>query len=290
MKNSFRNVLISALVIMLLYQFIACSRPTLPDKIIVLDEEIVNDSPTVPENVPEGINYLYEFRFSERYDGRITGDFSLVFSDKASPISDTLFLLEKHHNEMHALKEYLYDGDGMVPHMHKRYWYTFKKGDLMIGTHYYEPDNVEYISYLWSDIEGVRTNKNVAVGSAEKELLYAYTDDLYYIDKDEALSETGLSAISIIGYDEGNLTELDENYDFDYAYLWQPFTSETNEIRDITFYIKGGKVVAIEVIEPYELRHVYGYDRDAGLQYTERKKEAAGAVSIIKVKQRHSTL
>ena len=224
MKNSFRNVLISALVIMLLYQFIACSRPTLPDKIIVLDEEIVNDSPTVPENVPEGINYLYAFRFSERYDGRITGDFSLVFSDKASPISDTLFLLEKHHNEMHALKEYLYDGDGMVPHMHKRYWYTFKKGDLMIGTHYYEPDNVEYISYLWSDIEGVRTNKNVAVGSAEKELLYAYTDDLYYIDKDEALSETGLSAISIIGYDEGNLTELDENYDFDYAYLWQPFT------------------------------------------------------------------
>lgn len=274
MKNSFRNVLISALVIMLLYQFIACSRPTLPDKIIVLDEEILNDSPTVPENVPEGINYLYDFRFSERYDGRITGDFSLVLSDKASPISDTFFLLEKHHNKMHALKEYLYDGDGMVPHMHKRYWYTFKKGDLMIGTHYYEPDNVEYISYLWSDIEGAKTNKNVAVGSAEKELLYAYTDDLYYIDKDEALSETGLSAISIIGYDEGNLTELDENYDFDYAYLWQPFTSETNEIRDITFYIKGGKVVAIEVIEPYELRHVYGYDRDAGLQYTERKKRS----------------
>jgi len=74
MKNSFRNVLISALVIMFLYQFTACSRPTLPDKIIVLDEEIVNDSPTVPENVPEGINYLYDFRFSERYDGSITGD------------------------------------------------------------------------------------------------------------------------------------------------------------------------------------------------------------------------
>jgi len=41
MKNSFRNVLISALVIMFLYQFTACSRPTLPDKIIVLDEEIM---------------------------------------------------------------------------------------------------------------------------------------------------------------------------------------------------------------------------------------------------------
>jgi len=273
MKKSFRNVLISTLVIMLVYQFTACSRPNLPDKDMVLDEEIANDRPTVPDNVPEGIDHLYDFRFSERYDSRITSDFSLVLFDKVNPISDTLSLFEKHHNEMDFEKEYLYDGDGMVPHMNKRYWYTFEKGNLMIGTHYYEPDKVEYISYLWSDIEGVKTNRNVAVGSVEKELLSAYTDDLYYIDKDEALSEIGLSAIGIIGYNEGNLIELDENYDFDYAYVWQPFTSETNEIRDITFYIKGGKVVAIEVIEPYELRHVYGYDRKAGLQYTEEQRE-----------------
>lgn len=147
----------------------------------------------------------------------------------------------------------------------------------MIGTHYYEPDEVEYISYLWSDVEGTKTNKNIVVGSTEKELLSAYTDDLYYIDKGEAFSEIGLSVIGLIGYQEGNSEELDENYDFDYAYMWQPFTSETNEIRDITFYIKGSKVVAIEMIEPYELRHVYGYDRNAGLQHTEEQRKKISA-------------
>lgn len=48
--------------------------------------------------------------------------------------------------------------------------------------------------------------------------------------------------------------------------------SETNEIRDITFYMKDYAIAAIEIIEPYELRHVYGYDREAGLQYTEDKR------------------
>lgn len=273
MKDRFRNLFISILVILLLCQFTACSKPALPDAAIVSDKEIVNDKPTVPENVPEGMDYLYDFRFSEKYDSRITDDFSLVLSDKVSPIRDTLCLFEKYQNKHDAVKEYLYDGDGMVPYMYKRYWYTLEEGGLMVGTHYYEPDNVEYMSYLWSDVEGAKTNRNVAVGSAEKELLSAYTDNLYYIDKGEALSETGLSVISIIGYQEGNLEELDENYDFDYAYMWQPFTPETNEIRDITFYIKGGRVVAIEMVEPYELRHVYGYDRDAGLQYTEEQRE-----------------
>lgn len=60
----------------------------------------------------------------------------------------------------------------------------------------------------------------------------------------------------------------------DTPYMWQPFTPETNEIRDMTFYIKDGKVAALEIIEPYELRHVYGYDRDAGLQYANVKREA----------------
>ena len=52
---------------------------------------------------------------------------------------------------------------------------------------------------------------------------------------------------------------------FDCAYAWQPFAVESNDIRDITFYINDGVVVAIEMMEPYELRYVYGYDRDAGL-------------------------
>lgn len=274
MKSNLRNILISALIIMLLVQLTACSRPSLPNSDNVLDEKIINDRPTVPENVPKGIEHLYDFYFSNRYDDRITDVFSLTLSDKVDPISCTLFLFKKYQNEIAAVKEYLYDGDGMVPYMDKRYWYTFEKGSLMIGTHYYKPDNVEYISYLWSDIEGVKTNKNVAIGNTEKELLLAYTDDLYYIDKEEAFSGiSGLSVIGIIGYDEGNLEEFDENYDFDYAYMWQPFKPETNEIRDITFYIKGGKIAAIEVIEPYELRHVYGYDRDAGLRYTEEQRK-----------------
>lgn len=273
MKDRFRNLFIGILVIMLFCQLSACSSPDSPGDDAVSDEEILNDRPTVPEDVAEGIEYLYDFRFSERYDTNITDDFSLILSDKVSPIRDTLFLFEKYQNELDAVKEYLYNGDGMVPYMYKRYWYTFNEGGLMLGTDYYEPDNVEYISYLWSDVEGAKTNKNVAVGSTEKELLSAYTDDLYYLDKGEALSETGLSAISIIGYQEGNSEALDEDYDFEYAYMWQPFTPETNEIRDITFYIKDGKVTAVEIIQPFELRHVYGYDRDAGLQFAEEQRK-----------------
>ncbi len=239
------------------------------------DEKIVkNNRPTVPENIPEGIEHLYDFIFSDRYDYRITDNFSLSLPDIDSPISDTFFLFENYDNEIDTVKEYLYDGEGMVPYMNKRYWYNFEKGNFMIGTHYYEPDNVEYISYLWSDIEGVKTNKNIAVGSTEKELLLAYTNDLYYIDKEEAISGSdGLSVIFIIGYNEGNTEGLDEKYDFDYAYMWQPFTPETNELRDITFYIKDKGIIAIEIIEPFELRHVYGYDRDAGLRYTENQRE-----------------
>lgn len=237
-------------------------------------EKIVIDRPTIPEDVAQGIEYLYDFHFSDRYDYRITEEFSISLSGKDSDISDTLLLLDKYHNEMDSEKEYLFDGDGMVPYMYKRYWYNLEGGNLMIGTHYYEPDNVEYISYLWSDIDGVKTNKDIAVGSTEKELLSSYTDDLYYIDKEEAFTGSdALSVIGIIGYDEGNLKEFDDKYDFDYAYMWQPSTPETNEIRDITFYIKSGKIVAIEIIEPFELRHVYGYDRDAGLKYTDQRRK-----------------
>lgn len=50
-----------------------------------------------------------------------------------------------------------------------------------------------------------------------------------------------------------------------------PFTQESNELRDITFYMKDGVVAAIEVMEPYELRYVYGYDRAAGLKYADNQ-------------------
>ena len=154
----------------------------------------------------------------------------------------------------------VFDGDGMTPHKYKRYWDSFETGNLEIGTHYYEPDGVEYISYLWSDIEGVKTHRNISVGSAEEDILSAYPEDLYYVDQESA---------------SPGFMELRDKKDFnyDYAYTWQPFTAESNDIRDITFYIKEGKVVSIEMISPFELRYVYGYDREAGLQYVEEQRK-----------------
>ncbi|MCK9218273.1 MAG: hypothetical protein M0P77_10225 [Firmicutes bacterium] len=228
-------------------------------------------TPTLPEDVPEGIEHLYEFSFSDRYDSKIDKDFSFTFSEKVESFNDTLFLFEIYENETESEKEHIYDGDGMVPHMYKTHRYNFRNGSLIIGTHYYKPDNVEYISYLWTDIRNIKTNKNIEVGSTEKELLSTYTECLYYIDKNEAIS--GMGSL-YFAYEDSDKEALVEQYDFDYAYTWQPFTPETNEIRDITFYIKGDKVTALEIIEPYELRHVYGYDRDTGLQYVNKKRKA----------------
>lgn len=268
MKSRVTKYCLYLMVIMLPVLLASCSSPSLPSDDVVLDEEIVSDKPTIPENMAEGIEYLYDFRFSDRYDANITDDFSFVLPDSASPIPGILFLFEKYQSALEAAKEFSQDGDGMVPYIHKKYWYTLDAGGLMIGTDYYEPDNVEYISYLWADVEGVKTNRDVLVGSTEEELLSSYMDDLYYLNKEEALSETGF-----IGYQEENIESLDKNSDFEYAYMWQPFAPETNEIRDITFYIKNGKVAAIEMIRPFELRYVYGYDRDAGLQHTAEKRK-----------------
>lgn len=273
MKVSVRGILIVLFIGTVSCLFAACNRDTVQNQTAVADEEIASDNPTVPPNTPEEIEYLYDFRFSERYDDHITDDFSIRLPEQVGQNSDTFFLFDHYQEESTAKKEYTYSGDGMVPYAYKRYWYNLEKGSLMIGTDSYETDHVEYISYLWSDQEGVKTNKNVAVGSTEKELLSSYTDHLYYIDRDEALSEINLSAISILGDQEGNTETLVEGYDFDYAYMWQPFTPEKNDIRDITFYIKDGKVTAIELINPFELRQVYGYDREVGLQYTEEQRK-----------------
>lgn len=232
----------------------------------------ITDTPTLPEDVPEGIEHLYGFSFFDRYDNKIDKDFSFAFSEKIESFNDILFLFEIYENKTESEQEHIYDGEGMVPHIYKTRRYNFGKVSLIIGTHYYKPDNVEYISYLWTDIRNIKTNKNIAVGSTEKELLSSYTEYLYYIDKNEAISEMGSLYFT---YEDSNKEAFDEQYDFDYAYMWQPFTPETNEIRDITFYIKDDKVAAIEIIEPYELRHVYGYDRDAGLQQVNEMREAS---------------
>lgn len=219
-----------------------------------------NDKPTIPQDLPSDMEYLYDFRFSERYDSHVTPDFSLGLLGSAVSLDGTLSLFEKYQNANEPGGEYTYDGDGMVPHRYKQYRYTFQQGTLMIGTDYYEPDNVEYISYLWTDLEGVQTNRNISVGSSEAELLQAYTSDLYFLEQGD--TEPGTSAVN----KESNVGVCD------YAYAWQPFNQESNELRDITFYIKDGAVAAIEIMEPYELRYVYGYDRAAGLESANAKR------------------
>lgn len=232
------------------------------DEPVVSNGDFADDKPTIPDHVAEGIDYLYDFRFSERYDDRVSDEFSLALPSGFNPSDDTLFLFENYQTELVPISEASYDGDGMVPHMYQRYWYTFETGDsLLVQTDFYEPDDVEYISCVWTDIEGASTNQNVAVGSTEAELLSAYTEDLFYLEQDAA---------------EPAVAKFEEDYDagfaFDYAYAWQPFTGETNDIRDITFYIKDGKVASIEMMNPFELRYVYGYDGDAGLQYANEKR------------------
>lgn len=65
------------------------------------------------------------------------------------------------------------------------------------------------------------------------------------------------------GYeDENGKTDSKIAY-CDSAYYYQPF--EDNDIRDIHFYMRDGEVVAIEMFSPFELRHVYGTDRDEAL-------------------------
>lgn len=239
----------------------AQSEPDLP-----LEETGTADRPTLPDNAAEWMEYLYDFTFTERYDDNRTADFSLILPENVHLLSSghAIELYEKYQNE--AVPDYIkvLDGDGMVPHLYKRYWYSCGAGqELFLETDFYKPDNVEYVSCIHSNIEGVATNRGVAVGSSESELLSAYREDLYYLDK----GETGPRFAAV---ESGS----DFQFVIEYAYTWQPFTPETNEIRDITFYMNDGKIVSIEVTSPFELRYVYGYDREAGLRIANERRAA----------------
>lgn len=248
MKVRLKKVLTGVMIVMLLCVLAACSKP-MPsaDDPAASDRVIARDKPTIPENAAEGIDSLYDFRFSERYGDRVSGNFSLILPEGTGFHRDRLCLLEKYENKTPPVSVYSYDGEGMAPHMYKRYWYTFETGgSLLVETDFYEPDSVEYVSYFWTDAEGAKTNQGIGVGSTETALLSAYTEDLYYLDLDDAEP-------AMVKYAEDH----DAGFEFDHAYAWQPFTTENNDIRDITFYIKDGKVSSIEVAEPFELRYVY---------------------------------
>ncbi len=208
------------------------------------------DKPTIPEDVAAGTEYLYDFKFAEKYDEQVTSNFSLTFpsGNLEGVKNDTVFLLERYKLENTPVQENAYYSDGMQPHKLKDYCFDFNEiGSLYLTTDFYEPDDLEYVSFVWTDINGTKTNLGVGVGSSEKELLTVYTDNLYYLDKRDM--EPAYFSL-----------EDTPDYEFEYAYTWQPFTDETNEIRDITFYMKDGAVAAIEMIKPFELRYVYGFD------------------------------
>lgn len=227
------------------------STDLMPENITIPD----SDQPTIPDDAAVGTEYLYEFKFSERYDNCVISSFSLTFPSGTltGTESDTLYLLSRYQNQGAPAQENIYDGDGMTPYKYKDYDFSNESGSLFVKTHLYEPDDVEYINYICTNINGVKTNLGVGIGNSEKELLSTYTDNLYYLETEQ--TEPVYFSLEPSPVDE-----------FDYAYAWQPFTPETNECRDITFYIRDGMIVAVEMVEPFELRYVYGYDREVGLQ------------------------
>lgn len=234
------------------------------------------DKPTIPQSVHEDLHYLWDFTFSERYDARMTDDFSLTLTDKSGQVHGTYTLFDHFNVEEQTIKVLGYESDDLTPpSQHNLYWFASQNGGLFVDTDYYALDNQVFIAYLWSNIEGMHTNKGVAVGSTESNLLMTYKDDLYYLEKDETLSATRSNLLSYSEFVDRNLATLEKKYDFEYAFVWQPFTPETNEIRDITFFMKQSKVVGIEINMPPELRHVYGYDRDRGLALTEAMRAKA---------------
>lgn len=234
------------------------------------------DKPTIPSYLNKDLYYIYDFTFSERYDARMKDDFSLNFSDVSNSMQENYTLFDSFKDLTQTAPVILHESDDLVPpEQHKLYWYTMDNGGLFVDTDYFELDQREYVAYLWTNIKGAETNKTVAVGSTESDLLIAYKDNLFYLDKDEALSEKRSNLLSFSDFVDEHLSTLEQKNDFDYAYVWQPFTPETNDIRDLTFFMKNDMVVAIEIIKPSELRHVYGYDRKLGLQQTEEKRNKA---------------
>ena len=227
---------------------------------LILDDG-KGDRPTMPEDLPQDMAYLYDFFFSERYDRQVSDEFSLT--GRELPGRGMFLLYEPYVNQLEGAVETTADGDGMTPYRLRQYRATLESGTLLVGTHYYEPDQLEYLSYLWTDIPGMKTVREVTVGSSEADLLRAYPEQLYYLTAQEA--SPGIWSLE---------SESDLSPSFDCAYTWQPYTQENNDCRDITFYLKDGTVAAIEISSPYELRYVYGYDRDAGLETANANRAA----------------
>ena len=109
---------------------------------------------------------------------------------------------------------------------------------LMRTLNYGMPDDenfLSFVNYLFTDMAfGPKTFRGIGVGSTEEELLSLYKEDLYYLDKEEAMIN--------------NPT----NHDVDYGYFYYP---EDGSGRDITFYVRDKKLVFVEMISAYERRY-----------------------------------
>ncbi len=211
-------------------------------------ESAPGDRPTVPDEPIPGLSY--DFTFSERYDRQVSGDYALTL-----PQGEMLRLLDRYTPDGSAETVETFDGDGMVVNEFKRYHYTLEGGSLVVETDAYPLDGLEFLSSLFTDLPGAATGQGAAVGSSEAEVLAAYPDHLYRVDPAEG---------------EPRLAEGLEGVDA--LYVWQPYRD--NDIRDITFYMRDGAVAAIEMTRPYELRYVYGHDRDTELAAAEEARAA----------------
>lgn len=249
------RMLVLVLLACLVVSMSACDRAA--------DQPLGPNEPTIPEDVAVGTGHL-DVKFAEKYDEQVTGEFAVTFPSGywTGLRDDTVFLLGRYTLEDTPVQENTHDSDGMQPYQIRERHFTLDRiGDLYVTTDFYGPDGLEYVRCVWTDIPGTKTSTGVGIGSSEKDLLTAYPGDLYYLDKED------MEPI-------GSSLEDAPDAGAEYAYAWQPFTAETNEIRDITFYMKDGTVVAIELVEPFELRYVYGFDREMALQKADENRES----------------
>lgn len=218
------------------------------------------ERPTVPTDAAEGTEYLYDFLFRERYGAKVDKTYTFMVLNEESGSVDYYTLLMPVEGALEGAVAESIDGDGMTPYQLKRYKQDGPDGSLVVGVHAYPLDEVEYISYLWTDRPEVWTDWYIGVGESEEDLLWSYWGraNLRLIKKEKA---------------ELDWMSAHSTWDFDELYVWQPFTPENNDVRDITFYMKDRKVAAIEMTVPYELRYVYGHDAEAELQRADERRQ-----------------
>ena len=208
-----------------------------------------DERPSVPDR-KWSIKDYFDFTFTERYDDKKDMAFSLTLPKEKD---DPIVLYDRFSYDTSVYKrfasggkKYVYrsENDGLTAYDSKKYLYISNNGTfLALETDYYEPEDREYVSCVRTNAPGAATDRGIAVGSSGKEVLAAYTEDIYHLTKEQT---------------EMYPIENEPSFAFDYAIVWQPFTPETNDTRDITFYMKDGKVVVIEIMQPFELRYVYG--------------------------------